>query len=116
MKEKKRDIIVMLLIMALSIVVLYVFIPSQIKIPARANNIFTNRTFPQFTVAVVFFASLCGFVKSAIEYHKERRKSSENGDKKPSDITAEILPLIGAAIVLGYAILFKTPFISYSTS
>ncbi len=107
MKELKRDIITMLIVMMISIIVIFFFIPTQIRLPARANNIFTNRTFPQFTMSVVFIASTCGFFSSLFKYYKLKKSTEERSDDASSDFASELYPFLGAAIILIYAFSFK---------
>ena len=98
MKKLKQDMALMLAIMILSALVYLVFIPAQIKLPPKADIAFTNRTFPQFTIAVIFIASALGFANAA----------AETGRADKAAILAELKPLIGAALILCYAFLFKT--------
>ena len=109
MKKLKQDMALMLAIMILSALVYLVFIPAQIKLPPKADIAFTNRTFPQFTIAVIFIASALGFANAAIKYVKERKTAAvETGRADKAAILAELKPLIGAALILCYAFLFKT--------
>ena len=108
MKEQKRDMITMLVIMVLCLLAIFKFIPAQIRLPANAISFFTNRTFPQFTITVVFIAAVCCFFSSLYKYWKIRNESeterSENSDSKSS---SELVPILGAVIILVYAFLFR---------
>ena len=105
----KQDMVLMLIIMLLSALVYFVFIPTQIKLPAKANTAFTNRTFPQLTMAVIFTASALGFADALTKYVKEKKTAApeeEMGNMK-AEILAELKPFIGAAIIIAYGLLFK---------
>ena len=109
MKKLKQDMALMLAIMVMSALVYFVFIPAQIRLPAKADTSFNNRTFPQFTMAVIFAASVLGFADAAGKYVKERKTApAETGRADTAVILAELKPLIGAAVILCYAFLFKT--------
>lgn len=109
MKKLKQDMVLMLIIMLLSAMVYLVFIPTQIKLPAKGNASFNNRTFPQLTMVVIFAASTLGFADALTKFIKE--KKTEAAAEKKSDVKAEILselkPFIGAAIIVAYGLLFK---------
>ena len=66
MKKARKDMYSMLAFMLLSALVYLEFIPSQIKL--AKNAVFSNRTFPQFTMAVIFIAATAGFIEAALRY------------------------------------------------
>ena len=109
MKKLKQDMVLMLIIMLLSALVYLVFIPSQIKLPAKVNTSFTNRTFPQLTMVVIFAASTLGFADALTKFIKEKKTAApeeEKGNAK-ANILSELKPFIGAAIIVAYGLLFK---------
>lgn len=108
MKGHKRDSITMLVIMALCLLAIFKFIPAQIRLPANSNSFFTNRTFPQFTITVVFMAAGCCFFFSLYQCWKMRKHSgTKSSEESQAELSTELVPLLGAAIILVYAFLFK---------
>ena len=104
MKKSRQDMIVMLIFMILSAITYLVFIPSQIKLSSDTG--FTNRTFPQFTMIVIFIASSAGFLEAFFRYQKAKRTDSSQTGAGAFDFRSDLLPICGFLVILAYALLF----------
>lgn len=104
MKKSKQDMGVMLVFMILSAIVYLVFIPSQIKLSSDTG--FTNRTFPQFTMVVIFLASAAGFLEAFSRYRKSKKDQVPEEDAKKPSLRSSLLPLLGFLVILVYALIF----------
>ena len=93
----------MLVFMILSAMVYLVFIPSQIKL--AKNAVFSNRTFPQFTMAVIFIAATVGFIEAALRYKRAKVAEGASSDSK-FDLRSNTMPLLGFVVILAYALMF----------
>lgn len=104
MKKSKQDMAVMLVFMILSAAVYLVFIPAQIKL--SSNTGFTNRTFPKFTMAVIFAASAAGFLEALVRYRRARQNTASETEPERPDLRGRLLPLLGFLVVLVYGLIF----------
>lgn len=104
MKKAKKDMCSMLAFMLLSSLVYWVFIPSQIKL--AKNAVFSNRTFPQFTMAIIFIAATVGFIEAAFRYKKAKSVEQPSASETKFDLASNKMPLLGFAVILAYALSF----------
>lgn len=104
MKKAKKDMLAMLAFMFLSTTTYFIFIPSQIKLAANATG-FNNRTFPQFTMIVIFLAATAGFMRAFRHYRKEVKSGAAESEETPR-LASQLKPYLGFLIILGYALLF----------
>ena len=104
MKKAKKDMLAMLAFMFLSATTYFIFIPSQIKLAANATG-FNNRTFPQFTMIVIFLAATAGFMRAFRHYRKEVKSGAAESEETPR-LASQLKPYLGFLIILGYALLF----------
>ena len=104
MKKTKKDMLSMLVFMILCAVTYFVFIPTQIKLAENAEG-FNNRTFPQFTMIVIFLAATAGFVR-AFRHYREEMKNGAEESKETFRWASQLRPYIGFLIILAYALLF----------
>ena len=111
MKKNQQDMIIMLVLMVLSAITYLIFIPSQIKLATDAS--FNNRTFPQFTIIVVFLAATGGFLEALFRYLRARQTAAPGAEAglKKADLRSNLLPLAGFAVILAYALVFH--YLSY---
>ena len=104
MKKAKKDMCSMLAFMLLSALVYWVFIPSQIKL--AKNAVFSNRTFPQFTMAIIFIAATVGFIEAAFRYKKAKAVEQPSASESKFDFASNKMPLLGFAVILAYSLIF----------
>ena len=93
MKKAKKDMLAMLAFMFLSATTYFIFIPSQIKLAANATG-FNNRTFPQFTMIVIFLAATAGFMRAFRHYRKEVKSGAAESEETPR-LASQLKPYLG---------------------
>jgi putative tricarboxylic transport membrane protein len=112
-KKAKQDIVVMAVIMIVSALFYFSFIPGQIPMSAAwsGRTSFSSRTFPYVLAVGMFIASGVGFAKAFISYVKLKKAALAeitSTQKKTGRITLEkAIPFIIYALILVYIVLLS---------
>lgn len=115
-KKLKLDIIVMTILMILSGLFYYFFIPAQIPLSAMftGNTSFSSRTFPN-VIAVALFAiaglslvkSISGLVKARRSQVPSVEKAGGTGPRGVAAILPRVIPYIVYLLIVLYCFLFE---------
>lgn len=114
LKKVREDIVVMLVLLAVSIYFLLSGINAQIpESPAARGQLFTPRTFPRLCISVIALCSFAGAVKNIRKYISLKKHNDIGepvrrwGDLSRKEIIGQIMPLICFALCAIYALIFS---------
>jgi hypothetical protein len=100
--------LIALILMAISVVFYFIFIPSQVPVTGTGTNVFTSRTFPRFLMVSLFVVAVVMFLEALYRDIKLRQQTPRNQEKSAKDLVAlYVMPLVAFALILAYALLFK---------
>ena len=109
-QKAKKDMLLMLFFIVLSLVLILWMIPGQIKVTAMMQSeAFTPRTWPYMIVFALLAISVVGFVNNLTQYLRLRREegTAEKTKKTKEEWKKELFPYFMFALIVVYGVLFK---------
>jgi len=106
MKQLKKDMVLYIILVIISLLFYFVAIPQQIPLRSSWSGdiTFTSRTFPYLLFFVMGVAALIGIVQTVIKIRRVTQPEEQQGIK---DILQNILlPVYFFLLAIGYAMMF----------
>lgn len=113
LKKIKRDMISMSLLMVISVLFYFKWIPEQIRVSSlwSGSTGFSSRTFPNALMIALFVVSAIGLIHSILQYRsiaRGKQNNEEAGENPPHSEWKKILtPMLVFVLILLYCILFR---------
>lgn len=122
-KKTKQDIVTMIILMIVSALFYFIFIPGQIRLSSvwSGSIPFSSRSFPYILSVGLFIVAGVGLANAIVSLIKLKKimkleeKTIENRRTDKKAIIKLVMPFIVYALILIYAILFKQIGYIYST-
>lgn len=109
-EKAKKDMLLMLFFMALSLALLLWVIPTQIKVTAMMESeSFTPRSFPYLIAGGLLAVSALGFVQNLVRYHRLRGEegAAERRVRTKEEWRRELFPCLIFLLIVLYGVMFR---------
>lgn len=108
-EKAKKDMLLMLFFVLLSLALMLWIIPSQIKVTAMMESeSFTPRTWPYLITAALLIISAIGFINNLLQYLRlPKEEAAVTTRKTKEDWKKELFPYLIFLLIVAYGVLFN---------
>lgn len=109
-EKAKKDMLLMVFLMILSLILMIWIIPSQIKVTAMMESeSFTPRTWPYMIVFALLVVSVVGFINNLTQYLRLRKEEGavEKRTRSKEDWARVFFPYLIFTLIVIYGVLFN---------